>query len=458
MNVGVTKAFFQDLATPDFFARKTVLFASFVLMAILCAIDCETGDPIHLNELYVFPVAAISLYARHVTLVILSVAVAASLHLLTLASYQLEHIPILSDLFVDTTAVALVALLTVGVKTQYLAVRKELSERKRGQVALEQSEQRFRAILEQSIAAIYVIQDDRLVYVNRRMREIFGYAPDDVFDPNPLAHVKEIDRPKVVDQMRRRLSGEDKGAYAITALRKDGSEFTFGVHGARATYDGRPGILVIAQDITEREVAQEETRRYVEKLQQALTSTVAVIATIGEMRDPYTQGHERRVGEVAAALAIEMGLDTNRVEGIRRTGYLHDVGKIGVPAEILSKPTRLSSLEFELVKGHAQQSYEILKEVDFPWPVAEIALQHHERLDGSGYPRGLKGDAILLDARIISVADVLEAMASHRPYRPGLGIDKALAEIERGRGTVYDANVADACLRLFRERAYKLPV
>ena len=139
------------------------------------------------------------------------------------------------------------------------------------------------------------------------------------------------------------------------------------------------------------------------------------------------------------------------------SGYLHDIGRIGIPSEILGKPGKLSALEFELVKGHAQASHDVLHRMEWPWPVAEVALQHHERLDGSGYPQGLKGDAILLEARIMAVADVVEAMSKHRRYRSALGIDKALAEIERGRGSIYDMQVVDACLRLFREKAFALP-
>jgi PAS domain S-box-containing protein len=332
-------------------------------------------------------------------------------------------------------------------------------DRRKSARDLRDSEGRFRAVIEQSIAAIYVIQDRRIVYVNPRMRQLFGYAPGEMFDPNPLAHVKETDWLKVIEQMQRRTKGEGEGIYTITALHKDGSEFPFGIHATQAVYEGKPAIIAVAQDISDKVRAEEDTRRYIERLKQGMHSTVEVISIISEMRDPYTHGHERRVGEIAAAaaIAVEMGLDANRVEGIRVAGYMHDVGKIGVPAEILSKPTRLTPAEFQLVRGHAQQSYEILKGVDFPWPVAQVALQHHERLDGSGYPQGLKGDEILLEARIIAVADVVEAMASHRPYRPGLGIDHALAEIERGRGTVYDPVVSDACLRLFRDRGYAIP-
>jgi HD-GYP domain-containing protein (c-di-GMP phosphodiesterase class II) len=198
-------------------------------------------------------------------------------------------------------------------------------------------------------------------------------------------------------------------------------------------------------------------QRTVAKLERALHSTIEVVSTIGELRDPYTHGHEHRVGEIAAAIAIEMGLSADQVEGIRVAGYMHDVGKIAVPAEILAKPARLTPAEFELVKGHVQQSYEILKGVEFPWPVAMAAWQHHERLDGSGYPRGLKGDAIILEARILAVADTVEAMASHRPYRPGLGIERALAEVEAQSGKLFDPLAVGACLRLFREKGYQLP-
>jgi putative nucleotidyltransferase with HDIG domain len=186
-------------------------------------------------------------------------------------------------------------------------------------------------------------------------------------------------------------------------------------------------------------------------------STVKVATTLGEMRDPYTAGHQRRVAEIAVAIGAELGFDAHRQEGLRVAGYLHDIGKITIPAEILSKPGKLNALEYSLIQGHAQSSYDVLNGVQFPWPVAETARQHHERVDGSGYPQGLKGESILLEARIMGVADVIEAMSSHRPYRPGLGVDNALAEIERGRGRIYDAEVVDACLRLFREKGYTIP-
>jgi PAS domain S-box-containing protein len=216
-------------------------------------------------------------------------------------------------------------------------------------------------------------------------------------------------------------------------------------------------ILGIFSDITEKMRIENQIKLYVTQLEAAFMQTVEVITALSEMRDPYTAGHERRVAEIAVAIGAELGLDAHRQQGLRVAGYLHDVGKINIPGEILSKPGKLSAAEFALIKEHPQAGYNVLKHVEFPWPVALVALQHHEQIDGNGYPQGLKGDEIILEARIIAVADVVESMSSHRPYRPALGIETALAEIERGRGTAFDADAADACLRMFRESRYKLP-
>jgi putative nucleotidyltransferase with HDIG domain len=176
-----------------------------------------------------------------------------------------------------------------------------------------------------------------------------------------------------------------------------------------------------------------------------------------EMRDPYTSGHQIRSADIARAIAKEMGLPKDKIDGIRLAGSIHDIGKLSIPAEILSKPTKLTDLEFSLIKEHSRVGYEMLKNVESPWPLAQTVYQHHERMNGSGYPRNLKGDEIIMEARIMAVADVVESMASHRPYRPALGIDAALEEIVKNKGILYDAAVADACLRLFREKNYKIP-
>jgi len=201
-----------------------------------------------------------------------------------------------------------------------------------------------------------------------------------------------------------------------------------------------------------------ELRESEKKLKTSLLESITALAAIVEMRDPYTAGHQRRVSQLAVAIAKELRLPVEQVEGIHLAGVVHDIGKIRVPAEILNKPGKLTELEFALIKEHARNGYEILHTIDFPWPIAQIVFQHHERLDGSGYPQALESDQILLEAKIMAVADVVEAMSSHRPYRPGLGIDAALAEIARHKGTLYDSGVADACIRLFRERGFNFPV
>lgn len=207
------------------------------------------------------------------------------------------------------------------------------------------------------------------------------------------------------------------------------------------------------------EMVEERTAKLKEsekRLRASLMDSISAIAATIEMRDPYTAGHQRRVANIASAIAMELQLPEEQIEGINLAAVVHDVGKIQVPAEILSKPGRLSTLEFDLIKLHPQTGYEILKAIDFPWPIAQIVLQHHERLDGSGYPQGLRDADILLEAKILSVADVVEAMTSHRPYRAGLGIDAALEEITRNRGGLYEPCVVDACLKLFREHGYQL--
>jgi PAS domain S-box-containing protein len=212
---------------------------------------------------------------------------------------------------------------------------------------------------------------------------------------------------------------------------------------------GRRGNVHVFRDITRRKESEDQLRRALKGVVQAMSVTV-------EMRDPYTAGHQRRVSRLSVAIAGEMGLPEHRIEGIRMAGDIHDIGKIYVPAEILSKPGKLTDVEFTIIRTHPQVGYDILKNVEFPWPIADIVVQHHERLDGRGYPAGLKGDAILLDSKIIIVADVVEAMSSHRPYRPAHGIDKALEEIAAHKGTRYDPDVVDACLRLFREKDFSL--
>lgn len=198
-----------------------------------------------------------------------------------------------------------------------------------------------------------------------------------------------------------------------------------------------------------------ELRESEKKHRSSLLDFITAIAATVEMRDPYTAGHQRRVANLASAIARELNLEEEQIEGLYLAGVVHDIGKIRTPAEILCSPGRLGEIEYSLIKQHAQTGYEILKSIDFPWPIAKTVLQHHERIGGQGYPSGLSGDDILLEARIVAVADVVEAMVSHRPYRPGLGVNAALSEIERHRGILYAPEVVDACLRLFREERFE---
>ena len=346
-----------------------------------------------------------------------------------------------------------------GGKGAVLGTFRDVTERKRSEQLLIEAEAQFRGLVEQSIAGIYIVQDGKFAYVNPHYAEIFGYgAADELIGRDVLSIVTEKDRDTMAENIRRRMDGEIEAIkYDFVGLRKDGSVIDVGAHGVRATHRGRPAVIGMVQDISEKKRAEDEVKRYVAQIETAFMSTVKVATTLGEMRDPYTAGHQRRVAEIAVAIGAELGFDVRRQEGLRVAGYLHDIGKISIPAEILSKPGKLSSIEFQLIQAHPQLGYDVLKDLEFPWPVASVALQHHERVDGSGYPRGLKGKGIILEARIIAVADVMEAMSSHRPYRPGLGIDRALAEIERRRGSAYDSDVADACLKLFREKGYTIP-
>ncbi len=209
-------------------------------------------------------------------------------------------------------------------------------------------------------------------------------------------------------------------------------------------------------EIANRKRMQLEIQHSFENLKKVMNSTVLAITMTIEKRDPYTSGHQQRVADLSRNIAREIGLSDNEIEGIYIAAAIHDLGKISLPAEILSKPVKLSDIEVSLIQAHSQTGYDILKGIDFPWPIAEIVLQHHERLDGSGYPRGLIGHDILLASRIVGVADVVETMASHRPYRPSMGIDKALEEITQNKGVLYDPLVVDACLKICNKKEFEL--
>jgi PAS domain S-box-containing protein len=330
-------------------------------------------------------------------------------------------------------------------------------ERKRNEEKLAAATEQFQGLVEQSIAGIFIIADGRYAYVNPRLAEILGYPSGELVGRDAADTIEESDRPGFRANIALCLSGAaESQLMSYVCRRPDGSRVDVGAHINRATHAGRPAVIGVVQDISDKKRSDEKIQEYIHRLERGMLSTIKAVSVMSELRDPYTYGHEQRVGDLAGAIAKEMGLDADVTKGLQIAGYVHDIGKIVVPAEILAKPTKLTKAEFELIKAHPQQGYEVLKEIDFPWPVAQVALQHHERLDGSGYPQGLKADQIVIEARILAVADVVEAMAAHRPYRPSRGIEDALDEVVRNRGTKYDPAAVDACVRLFHERGYTL--
>jgi PAS domain S-box-containing protein len=299
----------------------------------------------------------------------------------------------------------------------------------------------------------------KLVFVNRAAMDMVGYSKEILAFKSFTDFIHPDDLNMVVDHHIKRLKGEEvPPVYSFRVISQDGNVIWCEINAAVIQWKGKPATLNFLNNITERRKAEAELQQTLDSLKKAVGATIQVMVSAVEARDPYTAGHQIRSADLACAIATEMELSQDKIDGLHMAGSIHDIGKLSIPAEILSKPTKLTNIEFSLIKEHSLSGYEMLKDVESPWPLAQIVYQHHERMDGSGYPRNLKGDEILMEARIMAVADVVEAMASHRPYRPGLGMDVALAEIEKNKGTHYDNTVVDACLRLFREKGYKLLV
>jgi PAS domain S-box-containing protein/putative nucleotidyltransferase with HDIG domain len=340
-----------------------------------------------------------------------------------------------------------------------ICVVHDITKRKRAEGLLRTSERQYRNLFEEMDEGFCVIEmlydpdgkavDYRFVEINPAfekqtgLQQALGKTIRQMV-PNHDAHWFEI-----YGKVAR------TGESIRFESRTDATQRHYDVYAFRVGEDRSQRVGILFNDITVRKNSEEALLNSLSSLKKAVGTTIQVMVSAVEARDPYTAGHQIRVADLACSIAMEMGLPQEIIDGIGMAGSIHDIGKLSIPAEILSKPTKLSEIEFSLIKEHARQGYEILKDVETPRPLAEIVYQHHERKDGSGYPRNLKGDEILIEARILAVADVVEAMASHRPYRPGLGIDKALEEIEKNRGISYDHTVADACLKLFREKGFQ---
>jgi len=342
-------------------------------------------------------------------------------------------------------------------KTLVLGIARDITERKKAEEILQKSQQEFASIFDNSPeASVYLNDKNTVLDINSSFSELFGYKLKEIKGKDINSGI--IHPPDKIEEVKRLTKKSIKGYinYETIRKKKDGTLFPTSISASSVLISGQiKGKIILYQDITQRKQAEQQVKQGYEKLQRTMEATIYTISKIIETRDPYTAGHQNTVSQLAVAIAQEMKLPEDKIEGIRIAALVHDIGKINIPAEILSNPSKLNEMEFSLIKNHPKVGYDILRKIDFPWPVARIVLQHHERLDGSGYPQGLKVEKILLEAKIMGVADVVEAMSSHRPYRPSLGIDKALEEISKNKGILYDLEVVNACLKLFKEKGFK---
>jgi len=363
-----------------------------------------------------------------------------------------------------------------GEPVGFRGISRDITERKRAEKALQESDQRYRAFIANSSEGIWRFElespistslpEDELIrqmidkaYVaecNDAIARMYGYEKAQDFTGTRMREFTSIDDP--LD--RQVLRAFIRSGYSLTDVEshtvdQQGKHLWFS-NNLKGVLDN--GFLVrgwgARRDITERRQAEQDLAKSYEALRRTLDGSIKSIAKMVERKDPYTTGHQQRVAELASAMAGDMGLSIEQVKYIYLAGLIHDIGKFYVPADILSKPGKLTQIEMAMIRTHSQGSYDILREIEFPWPIAQIAWQHHERIDGSGYPQGLIGEDILQEAKILAVSDVVEAMASYRPYRPALGIDRALEEIEHNRGILYGTEAADICLKIFREKGF----
>lgn len=336
---------------------------------------------------------------------------------------------------------------------------RDISTRVQAEEEMRKTRQRYADIVNNSLVGIFqCAPDGRFLTANDSLARLFGRnTAGELSGPEPVLAGLPFADPAQAAEFMRLVEVRDQAVdFEARFLRRNGELFWASLN-ARAVRDNRGAFISFegtAEDITVRKKAETGLTQSLERLRKATGTIIDVMVMAVEARDPYTSGHQRRVSNLARAIGTEMGLPADQVDGLRMAGSIHDLGKITIPTEILASPRKLTKVEFNLVKTHSQVGHDLIKDVEFPWPIPRMILQHHERLDGTGYPLGLKGEEIMPEARILMVADVVEAISSHRPHRPSLGLNRALEEIENGRGVAYDPAVVDACLRLFREKGF----
>jgi len=312
---------------------------------------------------------------------------------------------------------------------------------------LKESEEKYRALFENTGTATIIIEEDRTIsMVNTQGEKLSGYSKEEIENKmkwTDFVIPDDLEKMKKYHIFRGKAGEKPPTEYEFRLIDKKGN--IKNIFLKVGMIPNTKKSITSLMDITKHKISEE-------RLKKTMDAAIDTISKIVEAKDPYTAEHQKNVSQIATFIAREMKLPQDKIEGIRIASLIHDIGKISVPTEILSKSTTLSDIEFSLIKVHSQIGYDILKSIDFSYPVASVILQHHERLDGSGYPNNLKGDEILLEAKIIGVADVVEAMSSHRPYRPALGIDAALEEISKNKAILYDSKVVDACLKIFKKK------
>ena len=336
-------------------------------------------------------------------------------------------------------------------KTVIFTIATDITQLKNMEKALQDAVTRLKAILQAIPDLIFIINRDGVIL------DYYAEKKEDLY-AQPIEFLNKKVTEVLPSDVAERVMKAVQEVFSTRELVEFG--YSLNIRGKVRQWDARivklnkNEVLAVVRDVTQLKKMAKKLRESYERLRKSLQQFIKAMAKIVETRDPYTAGHQERVAELAVAIAKEMRLSEGKIEAIQMAGLLHDMGKIAIPAEILTKPAKLSELEFTLVKTHPQVAYKVLREIDFPWPVAEIIYQHHERWDGSGYPKGLKDDEILLEAKILAVADVVEAMCSHRPYRPAYSIEEALEELTRNKGKLYDPEVVEACIKLFKEKKF----
>ena len=346
-----------------------------------------------------------------------------------------------------------------GRPAEVFGVMRDITGRKRADEALRSSEERFRNLVEATSDWVWETDPGgTYTYVSPQVSAALGYEAGEIIGRSIFDLMPAGEGPHFAATFRSAAAGSEPFSFVESPrLHKDGRVVVTETSGVPFFSDdgGLLGYRGIGRDITRRKKVERDLESSLRKVEKTMEAAIQTISYTMETRDPYTTGHQKRVTQLACAIAREMGLDQRQIDGIRVAGLLHDIGKIAVPTEILSKPGKLSEIEFSMIKAHPRVGFEILANVEFEWPIARIVVQHHERLNGTGYPFGIKGEEILLETRVLAVADVVEAMSSHRPYRPALGLQKALDELTRGEGTLYDPKVVKACGQVISERNFK---